>query len=230
MMNSLIIGAVGSQIFSAIVLRYGFWVGMYYLSSVPYWSKFKKQSKEQMTNHATFVDHANSSVNADPDIRKLEARRNKYVYRDALPDYSLSDNRPSKMTLVLDSDNDGVSSNKFLTDLVERNALLPARATSELDDILETTERMQLVGFSMLYAGICPLATTLVFCNFLLDNYMMLYTNTHYVKRSIQQNSSSIGEWIYYLEVVTGIVTITNTFLLLVVSSSFREVLARIGF
>lgn len=56
---------------------------------------------------------------------------------------------------------------------VELNSLMAPR--SELTDTLEMTERLQLVGFAMLYAGICPAATPIVVAYFFLDPILMTY-------------------------------------------------------
>ena len=51
---------------------------------------------------------------------------------------------------------------------------------TELSETLEMTERMQLVGFAMLYAGICPLATPIVCVYFIFDNYLMRYSESNH--------------------------------------------------
>lgn len=68
--------------------------------------------------------------------------------------------------------------NEYFLEAVEINSLMAAR--DELTDILEITERMQLVGFSMLYASVCPLATLVVFVYFIFDNYLMMYCDIHF--------------------------------------------------
>jgi hypothetical protein len=67
---------------------------------------------------------------------------------------------------------------EYFIEAVEINSLMAAR--DELTDILEITERMQLVGFSMLYAGVCPLATLVVFVYFIFDNYLMMYCDINF--------------------------------------------------
>lgn len=82
------------------------------------------------------------------------------------------------------------------------------------------------MGFAMLYAGICPLATLIICVYFMFDNALMRYSESNYQQRPMQKNMVSLGSaWINYLEVVTGIVTITNTFLLFFVSSAFKDFL-----
>ena len=51
MMQGLIYGAVGSQVFSAIALRYGYKMVMFYLSYIPYRFKLNSLARKQMTNH-----------------------------------------------------------------------------------------------------------------------------------------------------------------------------------
>lgn len=111
-----------------------------------------------------------------------------------------------------------------MLDAVERNAIMGYK--DELAEVLEMTERMQLVGFSMLYAGLCPIATPIVCIYFILDNYLMRYSESYHLQRPLQTNMISIGQnWINYLEVVTTIVAVTNTFLLFFVSQSFKDFL-----
>lgn len=126
---------------------------------------------------------------------------------------------------MLDPKEDNFTASRhFLLDVVERNALMEKK--SELSETLEMTERMQLVGFAMLYAGICPLATLIIVVYFMFDNALMRYSESNYQQRPLQTNMVSLGaNWIFYLEVVTGIVTITNTFLLFFVSSTFKDFL-----
>ena len=50
----------------------------------------------------------------------------------------------------------------------------------ELTDILEICERMQLIGFAVFYAGICPLSTLIVFVYSILDNYLMRYCDINF--------------------------------------------------
>ena len=51
-MYQLILGAVVSQIFSAIIARYGLPMVKYHLMLILYKSKFRKMANEQMKKHA----------------------------------------------------------------------------------------------------------------------------------------------------------------------------------
>lgn len=62
----------------------------------------------------------------------------------------------------------------YMVEAVEADFLRPA--STPLYDVIILTGRMQLVGFSMLYAGICPIATLMVFVNFLFDNWFARVT------------------------------------------------------
>ena len=49
--------------------------------------------------------------------------------------------------------------------------------------ISDMTEKLQLVGCSMLYAGICPIGTAIVFVYFIADEYMTRYTDCFCMQR-----------------------------------------------
>jgi len=71
----------------------------------------------------------------------------------------------------------------LFVDWVELNSLMPTR--NELTDTLEMTERLQLVGFAMLYAGICPAATPIVVAYFFLDPILMTYCEQFLLQRQV---------------------------------------------
>jgi hypothetical protein len=86
--------------------------------------------------------------------------------------------------------------------------------------------RLQLVGFSMLYAGICISATPIVVLYFLFDPWLMRAYEMYWLQREIQVNSTTLGEGLlFYLELMTGLVVITNTFLLFYVSTNFKSLI-----
>jgi hypothetical protein len=64
-----------------------------------------------------------------------------------------------------------------LLDAVEINSIMPIK--TELMKISDMTEKLQLVGCSMLYAGICPIGTAIVFIYFIADEYMTRYTDCY---------------------------------------------------
>lgn len=88
------------------------------------------------------------------------------------------------------------------------------------------TERLQLIGFGMIYAGVCPVSTPLVVAYFFFDPMLMRACEKRFIQREVQKNSMTLGEgFITYLEILTGIVTITSTFLLFYVSRSFNNLI-----
>jgi hypothetical protein len=88
-------------------------------------------------------------------------------------------------------------------------------------------ERLQLVGFSMLYAGICISATPIVVLYFFFDPAFMRKCEMAFLQREIQVNSMTLGEGLLnYLELTITMVVITNTFLLFVVSTNFKSLIS----
>lgn len=88
-------------------------------------------------------------------------------------------------------------------------------------------ERLQLISFSMLYAGVCPVATPILLVYQVMDNWLMKQVDTKFIQRPVQKNMKSLNDagWLTYLEIVTVLVAISNTFLLFIVSRAFRELL-----
>ena len=59
---------------------------------------------------------------------------------------------------------------------------------SELQKISDQTERLLMLSLGMLYAGVCPPATLIVFIYFLLDIWLMRYTDMYCIQRSMAEN------------------------------------------
>ena len=79
---------------------------------------------------------------------------------------------------------DCIENMQVLIDHVEINAMMPIK--SELDDISDLTDRYQMVAFSMLYCGICPPSTLIVFIYFIIDNTLTRYMDMYWMQRPIQ--------------------------------------------
>ena len=79
---------------------------------------------------------------------------------------------------ILKEENPIYSEMHYLVEAVEINSLLPIK--DELTDMLEITERMQLIGFAMLYAGICPSVTLVVFVYSTFDSFFMRYCDCNF--------------------------------------------------
>jgi hypothetical protein len=96
---------------------------------------------------------------------------------------------------------------------------------TELMKISDMTEQLQLIGLSILYAGICPVGTAIVFVFFICDDYMATYTDCFCMRRPIAENSMSLEGWIYVVEFFVGLVSISNSAILFLVSKRFKELL-----
>ena len=70
----------------------------------------------------------------------------------------------------------------------------------------------------MFYAGICPIGTAIVFLYFIADEFMARYTDCYCMQRPLQENQMSLGTWIGVVEFLVGVVTISNSLVLFVVS------------
>jgi hypothetical protein len=107
---------------------------------------------------------------------------------------------------------------------IERNAAMPKR--DELTDNSYLIDRLQTIFFSMLYAGICVSATPIVVVYFFIDVRLMRFCEKYCFQREIQVNSMTLGEGLlFYLELMTGLVVITNTFLLFYLSTNFKSLI-----
>ena len=70
-----------------------------------------------------------------------------------------------------------IESMQILVDHVEINALMSKKTV--IQETSDLTEKYQMVSFSMLYCGICPPATLVVFIYFLLDSKLGRYTDMY---------------------------------------------------
>ena len=88
-----------------------------------------------------------------------------------------------------------------------------------------------MLGFGMLYAGICPAATLVVFLYFLADIWMMRYTDMYCIQRPVLRKAHSIGSWNTIAEFIVGAVIVVNAVMLYALSESLEEELeTRFGF
>jgi len=74
----------------------------------------------------------------------------------------------------------------YLIDAVEINSIMPVK--TELMKTSDMTEKLQLIGLSLLYAGICPIGTAIVFVYFIIDDIMATYTDCYCMRRPLQEN------------------------------------------
>jgi len=112
----------------------------------------------------------------------------------------------------------------YLLDAVELNSRMGVK--TELMKISDMTEQLQLIGLSILYAGICPIGTAIVFVFFICDDFMARYTDCFCMRRPISENSMSLEGWIFVVEFFVGLVSISNSAILFLVSRKFKQVLS----
>lgn len=110
-----------------------------------------------------------------------------------------------------------------MLDAVELNSLMPVK--TELMKTSDMAEHLQLIGLSVLYAGICPISTVFVFLYFIAEDLMARYTDCYCMRRPIQENQMTLGSWLTVIEFLIGFVTISNSAILFLASGKFRSLL-----
>ena len=90
--------------------------------------------------------------------------------------------------MVLDNTlkgDDQIESMQTLIDHVEINALMDKKTV--IQEITDITENYQMLTFSMLYCGVCPAATLIVFVYFMVECKLNRYADMYCFQRPLQQ-------------------------------------------
>ena len=124
-------------------------------------------------------------------------------------------------------DGDCIENEQVLIDAVEINARMPIK--SEIYITNDITSRFLMLSFGMLYAGICPLATLVVFVYFLIDIWLMRLTDMYCIQRPIARNQQTIGPWITVAEFMIGAVIVVNSVMLYLLSQTLQDDLEERG-
>jgi len=86
------------------------------------------------------------------------------------------------MRLVL-SGTERVSAEQLFTDAIELGSLMPKK--SELTKICDMTEKYVIFSLGVLYAGLCPIATILVYLFYLIDSFIEMKMDCYIMQRGL---------------------------------------------
>lgn len=84
-----------------------------------------------------------------------------------------------------------------------------------------------MLSFSLLYVGVCPAATALVFCYFLIVNYLDKHEDLYCFLRPIAYHRPTTSVFTANLESIVVAIVILNTFTLYNLSPSFNIILQK---
>jgi len=86
-------------------------------------------------------------------------------------------------------------------------------------------DKMIMLSFGLLYVGVCPAATILVFIYFAINNALTLYEDLFCFLRPIVNHRPTTSGFTELLEGMVIALVILNTFMLYTLSPSFRELI-----
>ena len=101
---------------------------------------------------------------------------------------------------------------------------------SPLQKTSDMTERFLMLSFGIIYAGICPPATLIVFLYMLIDIWAMRYTDMYCIQRPVIGSGQTMGPWNTIAEFIIGAVIVINAVMMYILSESLTESLDSFGF
>jgi hypothetical protein len=90
------------------------------------------------------------------------------------------------------------------------------------------TDDIIMVSFSMLYAGVCPVATLLIFVYFCITTRLEEYQDLNIYSRPAAIKKPSMALWGSCIEIIVIFIVILNSLMLYIVSPSFRAMLGNL--
>lgn len=96
---------------------------------------------------------------------------------------------------------------------------------SELQVIVNMTEKYVMFSLALLYAGLCPLATVVVGMFYLIDCFLEQYMDCNVMQRGLPDIYTTFNYWVMFAEAIILISLITNSFMLYNYSTTFEETL-----
>ena len=106
-------------------------------------------------------------------------------------------------------------------DAIESNAAMPSK--SELQALSDNAERYTMFALGILYCGIAPLATTLVWIFILLDSIFIRHLDTGCLQRPRPLIEKDIDYWNTFAEVASLLSVLSNCFLLYNFTTTFDD-------
>jgi len=95
----------------------------------------------------------------------------------------------------------------------------------EKDQILHTIQKYLIFSLSILYAGICPLATVVCFGFFILDPIFERYVMCYVCRRETPLIDAPSEIWTQYAEMIVIANVVSNSLLLFSATESYQTVL-----
>ena len=93
---------------------------------------------------------------------------------------------------------------------------------------LQLIDNLLIFTFSMMYSGVCPIATVICFLFFVFSSYMDEKLLTFWFQRCYEPNNIGMTVWTQFVELIIFVIVIMNTVIVWVVSPSFRGMIAEI--
>lgn len=107
------------------------------------------------------------------------------------------------------------------TDFIEINALMPC--VSELYTISDYTEKFNILALGILYVGITPLTTTVVWIYFMCDLVLARWMECNFVQRQRPEFEQLMTSWNMFIEVIIVISLFFSCLLLYRYSDAFTD-------
>jgi hypothetical protein len=94
---------------------------------------------------------------------------------------------------------------------------------TEMQTISDNSERYTMFAFSLLYSGIAPIATTIVWVFFILDIMFSRFSECRSIQRSRPEHEKNINSWNMFAEVISMCGILTNCVLLYTFTTTFNS-------
>jgi hypothetical protein len=88
-------------------------------------------------------------------------------------------------------------------------------------------DNMLIFAFSMMYSGVCPIATFVCLLYFVFISYMDEKLLTFWIQRSFEPYNIGMDLWMKVVEFMVFFIVIMNSIIVFTVSVSFREYLSK---
>jgi len=117
-----------------------------------------------------------------------------------------------------------VNHEKILVDAIELNGNLQRK--TNLVQINNHVDNMVFMSYALLYAGACPLITTMCFLHFCLVNHCNDLCDYHGYLRPISDTRLTTQIWSKWLEIMVYFVILWNTIIMYIASSHIKLLLS----
>ena len=127
----------------------------------------------------------------------------------------------------LNEDNDCIENIQIDVDSIEINSRMPFY--DDYSQINDLTEKYNILACGLFYCGICPIATFIVMCFFVLDSLFARLCNCYIMQRRLTEAEKDLGTWNAFADSIVVVTIITNSLLLLVSDSAYTNVIETFG-